>query len=121
MSVASTEVDRKARDARTAAAFLHHAPDATRRRALAAMAEAIRARRAEILAANRRDLDALADRPAAFRDRLTLTDARIEGLARALDAIALLPDPIGQDESVYRTCAEQIWQDLEAFVRDLTP
>jgi protein-tyrosine phosphatase len=32
-----------------------------------------------------------------------------------------LPDPIGQDESVYRTCAEQIWQDLEAFVRDLAP
>jgi protein-tyrosine phosphatase len=31
-----------------------------------------------------------------------------------------LPDPIGQDESVYRTCAEQIWQDLEPFVRDLT-
>ncbi|MBI1917613.1 MAG: Sua5/YciO/YrdC/YwlC family protein [Planctomycetes bacterium] len=31
-----------------------------------------------------------------------------------------LPDPIGQDESVYRTCAEQIWQDLEVFVRDLT-
>ncbi len=31
-----------------------------------------------------------------------------------------LPDPIGQDESVYRTCAEQIWQDLETFVRDLT-
>ena len=29
-------------------------------------------------------------------------------------------DPIGQDESVYRTCAEQIWQDLETFVRDLT-
>src|SRR5262249_39942395 len=31
-----------------------------------------------------------------------------------------LPDPIGQDESVYRTCAEQIWQDLESFVRELT-
>jgi glutamate-5-semialdehyde dehydrogenase len=96
MSVTSAEVDLKARDARSAAGVLHHASDATRRRALAAMAEAIGGRRAEILAANRRDLEALADRPPAFRDRLTLTDARIDGLARALDTIAELPDPIGQ-------------------------
>ena len=96
MSVTSAEVDLKARDARSAAGVLHHASDAARRRALAAMAEAIAAGRAGILAANRRDLDALADRPPAFRDRLTLTDARIDGLARALDTIAGLPDPIGQ-------------------------
>jgi len=31
-----------------------------------------------------------------------------------------LPDPIGQEESVYRSCAEQIWQDLEAFVEEMT-
>jgi protein-tyrosine-phosphatase len=31
-----------------------------------------------------------------------------------------LPDPIGQDEPVYRSCAEQIWQDLEALVAGLT-
>jgi len=31
-----------------------------------------------------------------------------------------LPDPIGQDEPVYRSCAEQIWQDLEALVTGLT-
>jgi len=96
MSVISAEVDLKARDARGAAGALHHASDATRRAALEAMAEAIRVARSEILAANRRDLDALADRSPAFRDRLTLTGARIDGLARALDAIARLPDPIGQ-------------------------
>jgi protein arginine phosphatase len=30
-----------------------------------------------------------------------------------------LPDPIGQDESVYRACAEQIWRDLEPLVDEL--
>jgi glutamate-5-semialdehyde dehydrogenase len=96
MSVTSAEVGLKARDARLAAAVLHHASDAARRQALAAMAEAIATRRAEILTANRRDLDALADRPPAFRDRLTLSGSRIDGLARALETIAGLPDPVGQ-------------------------
>ena len=95
VSVTSVEVDLKARDARDAARLLHHASDTARRHALVAMAEAIRARRAEILAANRRDLDALSGHPPAFRDRLTLTDPRIDGLAQALETIANLPDPIG--------------------------
>ncbi len=96
MSTTYAEVDQRAREARSAAAVLHHAPDALRRRALGAMAEAIQAGRDAIQEANRRDLGALADRPAAFRDRLTLTDRRIGGLAEALGAIAALPDPIGQ-------------------------
>jgi len=89
-------VDLRAREARRAAAVLHHAPDALRRRALRAMAEAIQAGRGAIQEANRRDLTALVGRPPAFRDRLTLTDTRIDGLSQALDAIAALPDPIGQ-------------------------
>ena len=96
MHVTSVEVDLKAREARRAALSLHHAPDADRRRGLAAMAEAIRSRRTEIGAANRRDLEALVDKPPAFRDRLTLTEPRIEGLSQALEAIAGLPDPVGQ-------------------------
>jgi glutamate-5-semialdehyde dehydrogenase len=96
VSVTSVEVDLKARDARDAARLLHFTPDATRRQALVAMAEAIRARRAEVLAANRRDIDALSGHPAAFRDRLTLTEPRIDGLAQSLETIAALPDPIGE-------------------------
>lgn len=95
MSLTSVEVDLKAREARLAAGQLHHAPDALRRQALGAMAEAIRTRSAEVLAANRRDLAALSGRPPAFRDRLTLTEPRVDALARALDTIARLPDPIG--------------------------
>lgn len=96
MSVVSSEVDLKARDARAAARLLHYAPDETRRGALTAMAGAIRERRGTILEANARDLRSLTGRPAAFRDRLTLTDARVEGLAQALGTIAALPDPVGQ-------------------------
>jgi len=96
VSTTYPEVDQRAREARAAAALLHHAPDALRRRALRAMAEAIRAERPAIQEANLRDLAALAGRPAAFRDRLTLTEARIGGLSQALEAIAELPDPIGQ-------------------------
>ena len=30
-----------------------------------------------------------------------------------------LPDPVGQEEEVYRTCAAQIWKDLDALVEEL--
>ena len=96
MSVVSTEVQGKARAARAAARVLHSASDDARKGALAAMAAAIRERRGPILEANGRDLQALAGRPAAFRDRLTLTPSRVDGLAAALDTIATLPDPLGQ-------------------------
>jgi glutamate-5-semialdehyde dehydrogenase len=96
MSLVSSEVDLKARDARAAARMLHYASDDARRGTLTAMAGAIRENRGAILDANHRDLQALAGRPAAFRDRLALTDARVEAMARALDTIAALPDPLGQ-------------------------
>jgi len=96
MHVTSVDVVQTAREARAAAGVLHSASDAGRREALAAMAAAIRARRGEVLDANRRDLDALSGRPPAFRDRLTLTEARVDVLARALDDIAGLSDPVGR-------------------------
>jgi len=96
MSTTRAEADLKAADARRAATRLHSASDAERRGALQAMARAIRAGRAEILEANARDLAALGDRPRAFRDRLALTDARVERLADALVTIGDLPDPVGQ-------------------------
>jgi glutamate-5-semialdehyde dehydrogenase len=101
VSVVSSEVDLKARDARAAARLLHYASDETRRGAVTAMAGAIREDRGVILGANARDLESLVGRPPAFRDRLTLTDARVEGLARGLETIAALPDPIGQTVSAH--------------------
>lgn len=96
MSTTRPSVERQAGAARGAAAQLHHAGDLARMTALEATAAAIRAQAQAILAANARDLDALGDRPGAFRDRLTLTPARVEGLARALQEIAALPDPVGR-------------------------
>ena len=67
--------------------------------ALTAAAAAIRARRAEILAANRIDLADAGQQSlsAALIDRLLLDDKRIEAMADGLDAVAALPDPVGTE------------------------
>lgn len=73
-------------------------PGAARDGALRAAAGALRAARAGIVAANARDVadfDA-AGGSKAFRDRLLLTPERVEAMARGLDDIAALPDPLGR-------------------------
>ena len=82
--------------ARVAARGLSRSGTAARNRALTASAEAIRAGRAELLAANRRDLDAGRDLESALADRLELTEARIEAMALGLEEVAALPDPVGE-------------------------
>ena len=82
--------------ARVAARGLARSGTAARNRALTASAEAIRAGRAELLAANRRDLGAGRDLESALADRLELTEARIEAMALGLEEIAALPDPVGE-------------------------
>ncbi|HEX6984660.1 MAG TPA: glutamate-5-semialdehyde dehydrogenase, partial [Planctomycetaceae bacterium] len=61
-------------------------------------AAAIRGRKEELRAANRRDLDAAPGYglSAAATDRLRLTDARLDAIAAALDEVATLPDPVGE-------------------------
>jgi glutamate-5-semialdehyde dehydrogenase len=83
--------------ARAAAIKLANTPRARKDLALAAMARSIRASGAAILAANAKDLDAArkARRPSAFIDRLTLTLLRIDAMARGLEEIAALADPVG--------------------------
>jgi glutamate-5-semialdehyde dehydrogenase len=73
------------------------APTAAKNTALAASAAALRAKRTLILAANTRDLDAARAQglAAPLLDRLSLTDARIDAMSRALADIIELPDPIG--------------------------
>jgi glutamate-5-semialdehyde dehydrogenase len=70
----------------------------TRAAALVASAAAVRAAGPTILAANQQDLaEARAKgQPAAFIDRLALTPDRIEAIARAVEDIAALPDPVGR-------------------------
>ncbi|MEZ5668051.1 MAG: glutamate-5-semialdehyde dehydrogenase [Alphaproteobacteria bacterium] len=83
--------------ARQAARTLALTPPAAKVAALHAMAAAIRARRAEIQAANDADMAAAADKGlgGAMLDRLKLNDARIEAMAVGLEDIAALPDPVG--------------------------
>jgi glutamate-5-semialdehyde dehydrogenase len=85
------------RAARKAAKRMALADSATKNRALAAMAAAIRAAAPAILAANARDVEAARTRDlkASFIDRLTLTPTRIADMANGLDEIARLPDPVG--------------------------
>jgi glutamate-5-semialdehyde dehydrogenase len=61
------------------------------------MAALVRERQRAVLEANARDLaEAEASgKNAAFLDRLALTPARVEAMAAALDAVALLDDPVG--------------------------
>ena len=96
--------------ARSAARDLARSDTASRNRALTATAEAIRAGRAALLAANRQDLDTGRGRLAsALADRLELTEARIEAMAVGLEEIAALPDPIGEVTGVgYRPSGIQV-------------
>ncbi len=87
-----------ARAARDASRSLARTDAATRCRALADIAGALRSGQAEILAANAADLDdgraaGLSD---SMLDRLRLDDRRLEGMARAVDEVAALPELVGR-------------------------
>jgi glutamate-5-semialdehyde dehydrogenase len=87
-----------ARRARDAAAALAPLTRQTKDAALRAMADALRARTDDVLAANARDVDAGRDAglPGSMLDRLTLTPARVEAMAAGLREVAALPDPVGE-------------------------
>jgi glutamate-5-semialdehyde dehydrogenase len=84
--------------ARAAARVLALAPAEQKNQALMAMAAKIRRSAGDILSENQRDLaNAKAkDLKQSFVDRLTLTEARLEAMAKGLEEIAALPDPVGQ-------------------------
>ena len=87
------------RRARAASAVLALAPTATKAAALVAAAKALRASEAAILAANADDMarGEANGLTGAMLDRLKLTPQRIEGIAAGLEAVAGLPDPVGQE------------------------
>ncbi len=85
--------------ARNAARSMREASAETKNKALLAVAAALRAHRADILAANAKDLDAgrTAGLSAALLDRLALDDKRVEAMAKGMEDIAALPDPVGRE------------------------
>lgn len=78
--------------ARAAAEALRSAPAEQRSDAIRAMARHVRARSPQILEANAQDV-AEATR---MIDRLMLNEERVEGIAKALEEVAVLPDPVGK-------------------------
>ena len=86
------------RAAREAAKVLALAPTSQKNEALMAMAAKIRRSAADILSENARDLEnaKAKDMKASFVDRLTLNEARLDAMAKGLEEIAALPDPVGQ-------------------------
>jgi len=85
------------REAVTASGALALANTATKNLALAKIAASLRARSREILAANAVDMEAARAKglSGAMLDRLALDEKRVEAMARGVEAIAELADPIG--------------------------
>ena len=83
--------------AKAAAVALRNAGTETKNRALVEAARLIRAEKDAILSANARDIEAgkAAGLGSALLDRLMLNEARIEGMAKGLDDIVALADPVG--------------------------
>ncbi len=83
--------------ARAAAVLLREAPAAARTRALEILSAKLTAAEPALLAANARDVEAarLNGMTEALIDRLSLSTARIAGMAEAVATIAAVPDPLG--------------------------
>ncbi|MFI5346280.1 MAG: glutamate-5-semialdehyde dehydrogenase [Elusimicrobiota bacterium] len=92
------DVEKMVRAAKDASRVLAACPTERKNRALREMAKALRRRADRILAANEIEVaSAKKDgRTAAFVDRLTLTQERLENVAKALESVARLPDPVGE-------------------------
>ena len=84
-------------EARTAAPVLELSSGEVKNRALRAAAASLRAHRHKILAANERDVRAAEGNAVtgAMLERLKLDERRVEAMARALEDVERLPDPIG--------------------------
>ncbi|MDR6128713.1 glutamate-5-semialdehyde dehydrogenase [Sphingomonas sp. SORGH_AS802] len=92
-------IDAMAAAARAAAAALARLPSERRRAGLRSAAAAIRAAGPAILEANARDVAAgeAAGLSAAMLDRLRLDEGRVAAIAAAVEQVAALDDPVGQE------------------------
>lgn len=96
-----TALDRMGVAARAAARVLAKSDKTQRAAALHAMSQAVLAHEGAILAANARDIELAVQSGAgpAFTDRLKLTSESVQGMARGIEAVAWLADPLGGAEA----------------------
>src|SRR5437867_8193951 len=90
--------------AKKAARVLAAAHTQAKNRALVQAAAGLRRDSGVLLAANRQDVETGQKNglPAAMLDRLTLTEARIDAIAKGVEIIADLPDPVGETIAMWR-------------------
>ena len=95
-------VVQKASRAKAAARQLATLSTVVKNKALLAMADALEAREAELLEANKKDLAGARGLSKAAIDRLTLNAKRIKEMAVGLREVAALPDPVGEVTKMWR-------------------
>ncbi len=98
MTTTASELPTKGEAAREAARALARVSAEVRNNAILNIAGHLLEREADILAANRKDMDAgrRAGLSEALLDRLLLTHERLEGMAGEVRQVASLPDPLGE-------------------------
>src|SRR5438552_18823343 len=95
-------VVQKASRAKAAARQLATLSTVVKNKALLAMADALEAREAELLEANKKDLAGARGLSKAAIDRLTLNAKRIKEMAVGLREVAALSDPVGEVTKMWR-------------------
>jgi len=112
----SEDTETQVAQAQRAALDLANVDEATRDDALHAIADAIRARSDEILAANAEDVEAAEELLAegeytqALVDRLKLDEAKLESIAEMVESVAGQDDPLGETLE-----ARELDDDLELY------
>jgi glutamate-5-semialdehyde dehydrogenase len=98
------EVKKIAQQAREASFQVARLSSEVKDRALRLMADGLVEKQEFLLAENRKDLERAEkeDLSKVMLERLTLTEAGIEGIAEGLREIALLPDPVGEVIKMWR-------------------
>ncbi len=93
-----------AKEAACASRFMMGVPSATKNKVLKDMASALISNKEAILRANKKDIvkAAKAKLPAAFIDRLTLSEKRIKEMSDSLTQISRLGDPVGEVINAWR-------------------
>jgi len=99
MKSSVAELEEKGKAAKAAARKLAFLSAEIKNKALLNTAEALMAKKNEILAANKIDYEKAKDSgmSEAMLDRLMLSPSRLEGMAQDVKTVAALPDPIGEE------------------------
>ncbi|MBN8543847.1 MAG: glutamate-5-semialdehyde dehydrogenase [Alphaproteobacteria bacterium] len=99
------QLEQLAHDARDAYRALSTASAEARSHALLACADAMAAAKPDIVAANKKDMDAATHLDAAMRDRLLLDEKRIDAIIASVRQIAAQKDPLGRSLETWQNPA----------------